>query len=326
MLAVPASAQTPFFKDKTITVVTSTGAGGTYDITARAVARYMPKYIPGQPTMVVQNMPGGGNVLATNHMFNIAPKDGTAIATLHTAMPLHQALGGQGVRFDAARFNWLGSMGPENSVVFSWKSAGIRSFDDLKSKEVVLGGTGAGSGIVIFPIVMNKVLGTRFKIVTGYKSSDEVNIAMERGEVAARTLGIGSLFSQNADWIRDGKIDVLAQIGEKRDARLAAVPLLTEIADNDEQRAILRLIGAPTALGKPFCAPPDVPADRVALLRQAFDALMKDAEFLADMKKRNIDIDPMGAAEVAEIVRQTVGASADVVARTKAAIDGAEAR
>ena len=201
-------------------------------------------------------MPGGGNVLATNHMFNIAPKDGTAIATLHTAMPLHQALGGQGVRFDAASFNWLGSMGPENSVVFAWKSAGIRSFDDLKSKEVVLGGTGAGSGIVIFPIVMNKVLGTRFKIVTGYKSSDEVNIAMERGEVEARTLGLGSMFSQNADWIRDGKIDVLAQIGAKRDKRLAEVPLLTEIA---EQRRAAR---DPAADRRADCA-------RQAVLRAA---------------------------------------------------------
>ena len=232
--AAPASAQSPAvsFKDKTISVVTSTGAGGSYDVAARALARYMPRYLPGEPTMVVVNMPGGGNLLATNHMFNIAPKDGTMIASLHNAMPLHQALGGKGVRFDATRFNWLGSMGPDNSGVIVWKASGVATFDDLRRREVVLGGTGAGSGIVIFPLIMNKALGTRFKIVMGYRSSEEINIAMERGEVEARTLGLTSIFSQSGDWLKAGKIAILAQIGTKRDARLPDVPLLSEFASD----------------------------------------------------------------------------------------------
>ncbi len=323
----PATAQAPApFKDKTVTIVTSTGAGGSYDVTARALARHMPRHIPGQPNMVVVNMPGGGNVLATNHMFNIAPKDGTAIASLHNAMPLHQALNGKGVRFDSVRFNWLGSMGPDNSGVVVWKTSGIRTFEDLKSREVVLGGTGAGSGIVIFPLIMNKALGTRFKIVMGYRSSEEINIAMERGEVEARTLGLTSIFSQNAEWLKDGKIEVLAQIGAKRDARLPNVPLLSEFATTEGQRQVLALITSPTALGRPFVAPPGVEPERLAILRKAFEAVLKDEGFMADARSRNIDIDPMSAEEVAKIVHETINAPKAAVDMAVAAIEALDAR
>ena len=321
-----AHAPPPFFKDRTITIVTSTGAGGSYDVTARAVARHMPRHIPGQPTMVVNNMPGGGNLLATNYMFNIAPKDGTAIASLHNAMPLHQALGGQGVRFDAMLFNWLGSMGPDNSAVLVWRKTGIATFGDLKTRETVLGGTGAGSGIVIYPLIMNKVLGTRFKIVTGYRSSEEINVAMERGEVEARTLGLTSIFSQSSDWLKDGKITILAQIGAKRDARLPDVPLLSELAATEEQRQVVRLVASPTALGRPYVAPPGVDAERLATLRHAFEAVMKDKAFLEEAEKRNIEVDPMSAEEVREIIRETINAPKAAVGIAAGAIDTAEGR
>jgi tripartite-type tricarboxylate transporter receptor subunit TctC len=306
------------FKGKTMTVITSTGAGGTYDVSARAIARFMPKYLNGRPTMVVQNMPGGGNVLATNHMYNIAAKDGTSIATLHNAMPLHQVLDGKGVRFDAAKFNWLGSLGPENSAVVSWHTSGVTKFEQLREREVVLGGTGAGSGIVIFPKVMNATLGTKFKIVIGYKTSDEINIAMERGEVQARTTGLASVFSQNTDWITDKKANFLAQIGPRRDRRLPDVPLWTEFATSDEQREVLNLVAAPTSLGKPFTAPPDVPADIMSDLRKAFSATLADKEFLAEMEKLSIEIDPMTAEEVTELVRATVNTPARSIAQAKA--------
>src|SRR5204862_4894248 len=145
------------------------------DVTARLISRHMPRFIPGNPTMIVQNMPGGGNVLATNHMYAIAPKDGTMIATIHNAMPVHQVLDGQGVRFDAGKFEWLGSTGPDNEVIFVWHTTGITKFEQLTQREVILGGTGAGSGIVIIPRLMNTLLGTRCKIVTGYKSSEDVH-------------------------------------------------------------------------------------------------------------------------------------------------------
>lgn len=320
-VAGPAHAEDPFYKGRTVTVITSTGAGGQYDTIARAISRHMRTRLDGSPAMVVQNMPGGGNVLATNYMYNIAPKDGTAIATLHNAMPLHQVLDGRGVRFDARRFNWLGSTGPENSAIFAWHTAGVKTFEDVTKKEITLGGTGAGSGIVIFPTVANNILGTKFKIVIGYKSSSEINIAMERGEVASRAFGLSSVFAEYRDrWITPKKIVFLLQIGLKRDKNLPDVPLMQDVARTDEHRAILRLIAAPTALGKPYTAPPDLPADRVAQLRKAFAATLADKAFMGEMTKLNIDIEPMTAEETAQIVNDTINAAPATVAEAKKAL------
>ncbi len=325
-LAAPAGAETvaEFYKGKTVTIVTSTGVGGTYDLVARMVARHMPRYLPGNPTMVVQNMPGGGNVLATNFMYNIAPKDGTTIATIHNAMPLHQVLDGRGVRYDAGKFNWLGSTGADNEVVFAWHTAGIRSVADAVRHEVVLGGTGAGSGIVIIPTAMNNVLGTRFKIVTGYKSSEEINLALQRGEVQARAFSFGSIWAQHPEWLNDGTIVVLAQAGRAREHHLPDVPLLTELAKTDEQRAVLNLISASAALGQPYVAPPDVPADRLAALRRALAATLADKEFLAEAEKLRIEIEPMGAEDTARVVIDTIGAPAEIVAKARAAMTVSE--
>ena len=204
LLALPAHAQS-FYDGKTITIVTSTGVGGTYDVTARLISRHMPRFIPGRPAMIVQNMPGGGNVLATNFMYTIAPKDGTTVATVHNAMPVHQVLDGQGVRFDASKFEWLGSTGSENEVILVWHTTGIRALAEVTKREVILGGTGAGSGIVIIPRLMNALLGTKFKIVTGYKSSEDVNLALQRGEVEARAFSLSAIKAQRADWLRDKK-------------------------------------------------------------------------------------------------------------------------
>jgi tripartite-type tricarboxylate transporter receptor subunit TctC len=315
----PAHADT-FYEGKTITVVTSTGAGGTYDLVARLISRHMPRHLPGRPAMIVQNMPGGGNVLATNFMYAIAPKDGTTIATIHNAMPLHQALDGQGVRFDAAKFNWLGSTGADNEVILAWPTAGVRTIQDVMEREVVLGGTGAGSGIVIIPTAMNSVLGTKFKIVIGYKSSEDINLAMERGEVQARAFGLGSIVSQRPEWITEKKVAFLTQIGTKRDHALPDVPLVTELAKTDEQRAILKLVSAPPALGQPYLTPPGVPQDRVALLRTAFDATLRDKAFLADAAKAKFEIEPMSGDEVARIVKDTIDAPPEIVAKAKAAM------
>jgi tripartite-type tricarboxylate transporter receptor subunit TctC len=320
-LASPAHAQS-FYEGKTITIVTSTGVGGTYDVTARLISRHLGRYIPGRPNIVVQNMPGGGNVLATNFMYSIAPKDGTSIATVHNAMPLHQVLSGQGVRFDAAKFEWIGSSGPENEVVFTWHTSNVRTLDDARKREVILGGTGAGSGIVIIPRLMNALLGTRFKIVTGYKSSEDVNIALQRGEVEARAFSLISITAQRADWLRDKKINILAQVGAKRAHEIPDIALVTELARTDEHRRIFKLMSAASGLGRPYLAPPGVPADRLAILRSAFEATMKDKTFLAEADKLNLDVDPISAADVTQLVLDTVSAPPDIVAKAKAAIDG----
>ena len=327
-VASPAAAETPtaaeFYKGKTITLITSTGVGGTYDVVARLVARYMPRYIPGNPTIIVQNMPGGGNVLATNYMFNIAAKDGTAIATIHSAMPLQQVLDAGGVRYDADRFNWLGSTGPQNEVILVWHTAGIKTLKEATEQQIILGGTGAGAGIVLLPAVVNKLLGTKFKIVTGYRTSEDVNLGMERGEVQARAFGFGSITSQHPDWLTQHKIAILAQSGAERDKLLPDVPLLTELAKNDEQRQVFRLLSSGPALGQPYVAPPDLPADRLAVLRHAFAATLGDESFLADAKKIRFDIDPISADDVAKIVHDTTHAPADIIAKAKAAMGVAD--
>jgi tripartite-type tricarboxylate transporter receptor subunit TctC len=325
LIALPASAQS-FYEGKSITIVTSTGVGGTYDVTARLISRHMPRFIPGKPNMVVQNMPGGGNVLATNFMYTIAPKDGTSIASVHNAMPVQQVLGGQGVRFDAGKFEWLGSTGPETEVILVWHTSGIRTLDEAKTREVILGGTGAGSGLVILPRAMNALLGTRFKIVSGYKSSEDINIALQRGEVEARAFSLISITAQRADWLRDRKITILAQVGAKRAHEIPDVPLVTELAKSEEDRQVFKLISAAQGLGRPYLAPPGVPAERLAILRQAFEATLKDKAFLADAEKLQIDIDPISADDVAQLVRETVNAPASVVAKAKAAIESAGER
>jgi tripartite-type tricarboxylate transporter receptor subunit TctC len=315
------TADSDFYKGKVVTLVTSTGVGGTYDVVARLIARFMPRYIPGNPTIIVQNMPGGGNVLATNYMYNIAPKDGTAIATIHSAMPLHQVLDPKDVRYDAARFNWLGSTGPQNEVILVWNTAGITSLREAMERQVILGGTGAGSGIVIIPTLMNKLLGTKFKIVTGYRTSEEVNLGMQRGEVQARAFGFGSITSQHPDWLAEHKVTFLAQAGAKRDKLLPDVPLLTELAKNDEQRQIFQLVSSAPALGQPYVAPPGLPPQRLAMLRDAFSATLRDDAFLAEAEKIRFEIDAMDADEVTRIARDTTNAPIEIVAKAKAAMD-----
>ena len=318
-----ANAETPdsagFYKGKTISLITSTGIGGTYDSVARLVARYMPHYIPGTPKIIVQNMPGGGNVLATNYMYNIAPQDGTAIATIHSAMPLHQVLAPEGVHYDADKFNWLGSTGPQNEVILVWRSAEITTINQAMEHEIILGATGPASGLVIIPAVMNSLLGTKFKIVTGYRTSEDVNLGMERGEVQARAFSIGSIASQHPDWIAEHKVAFLAQVGVKRDKLLSNVPLLTELAKSAEQRRIFELLSSAPALGQPYVAPPGVPADRIAVLREAFAATLRDAAFLAEAEKIRFDIEPMGADETAGIVHATIHQPADIIIKAKAA-------
>jgi len=316
----PAHAQTDDVKGKTITIVTSTGPGGGYDAIARAISRHMPRYLPGQPNMIVQNMPGGGNVLATNHMYNVAPKDGTMIAVINNAIPLHQVLDGRGVRYDVRKFNWLGSTGAKNSVTFVWHTTGITSIQEVMTREVTLGGTAPASDIVIYPTVMNNVLGTKFKIVLGYKSSAEVSMAMERGEVQSRSNNYTSLISDQPDWVKDKKITVLVQVGAARDKRLPNVPLLTELARNDEERQVLSLISAPIALGQPYLAPPEVPAERIVTLRQAFAATLTDKAFLAETQKLNFEIEPISGEDIAQVVNRTIEATPAIIARAKEAM------
>jgi tripartite-type tricarboxylate transporter receptor subunit TctC len=313
-----------FYAGKTVTIVTSTGPGGSYDLVARMVATHMPRHLTGNPTMIVQNMPGAGHVLATNYMYAIAPKDGTAIATVDNIIPLHQMLEGKGVHYDAGKFNWIGSTGPENSVAFVWAATGIKTVDDAKKREVILGATGAGSSTIIYATIMNNLLGTRFKIVTGYKSSNEVFLAVEKGELESSTGSYSSLVTKYQGWLAGKKINIIAQMGYEREKDLLDVPLLTELAKTDEARQIMKLNSSPLALGQPYLAPPGLPAERVAQLRAAFAATLTDKAFLADADKAHFEIEPTSGEDVAKIVNETTHTPAEVIARAKVAMTPAQ--
>ncbi len=309
-----------FYAGKTVTVVTSTGEGGGYDFIARALSRHMPRYIPGQPSMIVQNMPGGGHMLATNFMYNVAPKDGTRIATVNQNIPAHQVLDGRGVRYDAAKFNWLGAFGNRNAVIIVWHTAGIETIEDAMRKEIITGATGEGSSAYRYPLAMNKVLGTKFKIIKGYKSTSEVFLAMERGEVQARGGGLLAILFQQPDWVKDHKLRFLVQIGGKRDELLADVPLWTEVAKTEEQRRVLQILGSPIAVGRPYLAPPGVPEDRVAILRRAFDGARRDKALLDELAGQNLETLSIDHEELTGIILATVTAPPAVVEQAKAAL------
>jgi tripartite-type tricarboxylate transporter receptor subunit TctC len=308
-------------KSKTITIVTSTGVGGSLDIIARLISRHMAKYVPGTSNVIVQNMPGAGDVLATNYMFNVAPKDGTYIATVNNTIPLHQVMDGQGVRYDVRKFNWLGSTGAENSAIIVWRTAGVKTIDDLRKKEVVLGGTGVGSGTVIYPVAMNNILGTKFKIVFGYKTSEDVNIALERGEVQARSFALRGINGQHPDWVKENKIVFVAQVGARRDKALPDVPLISELAKNEEERKILNLISFPEALGTIYLAPPNMTAETLTPLQTGFQATLRDKDLLAEAAKLRLNINPMSAEELGQIIDETVNVSPEVAAKAKEAME-----
>src|SRR5215475_6039964 len=311
-----------FYKGKTVTIVTSTGVGGPFDLTARALAKHMPKYVPGRPTMIVRNMPGGGNVLATNYMYTQAPKDGTALGVVNNIIPLHQVLDGRGVRFDARKFNWLGSTGGSNLFTWAWHTSGFKSMDDVMARELITGATGAGSGTFIYPNAMNMMLGAKHKIVMGYSSTAELDLAMERGEVQARGgASLAGMLQEHADWFREKKIVALVQIGVERDKDYPSVPLMHELGKTAEQRQVLTLVSSPPSLGRPFFTTQDVPADRVAALRAAFAATMKDEGFLMEARQLGLDMQPMQADVVTQIVFATINAPAEVVTKAKAAIE-----
>jgi tripartite-type tricarboxylate transporter receptor subunit TctC len=325
--AAQAQSVEDFYKGKTITIVTSTGPGGAYDLAARTISHYMGKYIPGNPQFIIKNMPGGGHVLATNYMFTTAPKDGTYIATVSNGIPTHQVLDGKGVRFDARKFQWLGTTGISNLLTVSWHTSPVKTIADVMEHEIITGATGTGSGTYMYPSAMNAVLGTKFKIVLGYTSSQEVDLAMERGEVAARSgASYRGFLAEHPDWIRTGKLNVLTQVGGVRDPDLPNVPLMDELGKTPEQRQVLRLISSPVAMGRPYLAPPEVPAERIAALRHAFDQVMKDPDFQAEAQKLDLDLNPLPGDKVAEIVRDTIDAPQDVLAKARTAMQSGDTK
>jgi tripartite-type tricarboxylate transporter receptor subunit TctC len=325
LLATAAWAQDveSFFKGKTIDLIISTGVGGGLDTNARIVAKHMQPHIPGKPTIVPKNMPGAGHVRAANYLATQAAKDGTVMGTLIPAFVTAQVLNRtSAIQFDAEEFAWLGSTASSNSTIYVATSTGVKTMDDARRIEVTMGGTGAGSYTTLLPIVMNNVFGTKFKVISGYQSTADVGLAMERGEVQGRAgNNFNSIKSENPALLRDKKIVILAQFGVERDPEFPDVPLATDLARNEDERQIMKVVSADVPLGRPFLLPPGVPKDRIDAMRKAFEAMVRDPAYLAAAAKANIEVAPLAGEKLQAIVEDLVATPAPIVERARKAME-----
>ena len=301
-----AHAQSPvadFYKGKTIEMHIGYSSGGGYDVYGRIVARYMGKHIPGNPQIIAKNSPGAGSLRAANWLYAAAPKDGTAIAIIARGAAFDPLLGVTAAQFDGQKFNWIGSANDEVSVCVSWKDSGFTKYEDMLTKELVVGGTGPTADTDQFPKVMNAVLGTKLKLIPGYPGGNDISMAMERGEVKGRCAwSWSSIVSTRMHWYKDKTVHVLIQLALQKHPDLPDVPLIMDLAKTDEQKQILTLVFARQTMGRPFVAPPGVPADRIAALRKAFMDTMKDKEFLAEAEKAQLEITAVSGEELQALV------------------------
>lgn len=311
-----------FYKGKTLDVIIGYPPGGSNDVFARFIARHMGKHIPGNPTLVTRNMPGGGSLLAANHVYAIAPKDGTVLAIVSPTAPLDEKLGNKAVKYKANEFNWIGRVTTAVNPLMVWHTQPFTSWQDALTKEITLSATGAGSTVSVYPTVLNNVMKTKFKLVMGYKGSGESMLAMERGEVAGHNTAWEALKTQHPDWITGKKVRFLLQFALSRHHEMADVPTALEIAATDEQRAIFRTVLNATAIGKPFFTAPGVPAERVDALRRAFDKMVKDKDFEAEFDRARVDLIPMNGEGLQKLVEDLMNIPPDLVDKVKSVYGG----
>ncbi|MEA2952862.1 MAG: hypothetical protein QOF19_45 [Alphaproteobacteria bacterium] len=314
----PGYAQTPaeFYKGKNIDLQIGYSVGGGYDVYARIVARYMGKHIPGNPSIIPRNMEGAGSLRLANWLYNAAPKDGTVFGTIGRGLAFDPLLGAKGAQFEATKFTWLGSANDEVSICVAWQDTGITKFEDLLTKELVVGGTGGGSDTDLFPKVLNGVLGTKMKLISGYPGGNDVGLAMERGEVKGRCgWSWSSVKATHPTWVDEKKINILVQLSLAKHPDLPNVPLITDLAKTEDQKQVLKLIFARQTMGRPFLAPPGVPKDRAEALQKAFMDTMKDKDFLAEADKANLEITPVPGPAIQNLVTEIYQTPPEVAAR-----------
>jgi tripartite-type tricarboxylate transporter receptor subunit TctC len=307
-----------FYRGKTIDMVIGYPPGGSNDFYARAVARHIGRHIPGNPSVIPKNMPGGGSLVAANNLFNIAPKDGTVLGLIAATIPLEARLGAPNVKFESGKFNWIGRVAAGVNIAFVWHTVPVKTIQDTFKREVVLGATGRSSTVAIYPSVLRNVIGAKFKLVMGYKSSTTAMLAMERGEVEGHSTSLNIVESLHSDWIKDKKIAILVQYALKRHPDLPDVPLSWELGRTPEDKQILRIVANATEVGKMILAPPGLPAERVTLLRRAFDATVKDPEFLDELKKLQLEVGPMPGEELQSLVEEVDKVSPAIMDKVKA--------
>ena len=321
-LTLPARGESveEFYKGKTVNLVIGFSAGGGYDLYARHLGRHIGKHIPGNPTIVPQNMPGAGSLKAANYIYTAAPKDGSVFGTFARTTGINPLLQSNAT-FDGTKFSWLGSVTDDVSTCVTWHTTPIKTFDDFITKPVTLGGQGPSSEPDIFARLYKNVFGAKIKLVPGYPGTNEISLAMERGEVDGLCgLSWSTLKSKHAQWLADKKINVIVQSSFKKAPELGPVPLVMDLTKDKEKLQILKLILAAQEMARPFAAPPGIPPDRKAALVAAFDATMKDPEYLADAKKLKIDVNPVGAKDLNALLTELYATPKDVIAKASEAI------
>jgi tripartite-type tricarboxylate transporter receptor subunit TctC len=306
-----------FYSRKTVSIIVGSGAGGGFDTTARLVARHIGRHIPGTPTVIVVNMPGGGGLVAANHLFSVAPKDGTAIGLFHEAQVMNQLTDGEGVQFDLLKFNWLGSSYDDPNVCIVRSDASVTAFQDLigRAEPIAIGGTGPGSNSHDAPQVLAKATGANLRTVAGYSTTNDVRLGIERGEVQGMCLGWESVRSTSAQWLEDKYAQVFVQNGTARHRDLPDVPLALEFARDEASRVLLRLLDAPSSISKPFALPPDVDERRVRVMRYALWATYRDPAFLAEAAAMRLDFQPKTVREIQHVLSEVLATPPDIAAK-----------
>jgi tripartite-type tricarboxylate transporter receptor subunit TctC len=322
-LSAPAQAADAYFKDRQIRVIVGSAPGGGYDAYGRLLAQYMRQHIPGNPTFIVQNMPGAGSLVAANYIYNVAPKDGTFIGAVNAMLATDPLVYPDRVKFDPRQFRWLGSALRENHVGVAWNLARVKTLDDVLKNELIVAGTGGATNF--YPLFVDAILGAKMKMIPGYQGSKQGMLAMERGEVGG-VVGISwaSVKATNGSWLRDEKIRPFVQFGLKKHPELPDVSWIYDYARNDDDRAAMNLAFGNSEFGRPFIAPPGVPDAVVDILRDAFEDTMNDPEFRADAEKRQLDLDITRGAEIQSLIEKIYKTPPAVVERVKKIVQSAE--
>jgi len=316
-LAGPLRAQSETF-DKPITIYVAGTAGGGIDLLARALARHMGKYVPGAPNIIVQDMPGAGGIRAAHFLAESAPRDGTAIGTFAGGPVIEPLIGARNPGYDMSKFTWVGAVSKDVGVCLSYGTTPFRTVDDLRNKEMIVAGTGAGSDSDTYPIILNQVLQTKIKLITGYLGTKETIMAIENGEAHGRcSVAYSALKMARPDWLRDKKINIIMQFGLEKSNELPDVPLVLDFVKNADDRQLMELLMGTMAVARPFMAPPGVPEGRANALRRAFDKTMKDEGFLAEARQLQLDVEPTSGEKAQKIVQSMYATPRAVVERAK---------
>jgi tripartite-type tricarboxylate transporter receptor subunit TctC len=315
VLAAPGKSETAeeFFRGKTINLIIGYNPGGPYDVYARLAATLLPKYIPGSPRIVPQNMPGVGSAKAANYLYNQAPRDGLAIGVIGQQLPVNQALGDASVKFDMRQFGWLGRFTSGGEATVIWHTSPVKSLADAMKRETTLASTSAGSSADAFPLLMNRVTGTKFKMIRGYPGITGTVLAMERGETEGAHSTLEQTLFSHQDWIRDKKMTVLVQYTQTRHPSFPKVPAMVEFGKTDLDKKVLALYGSTAEIGRSMVAPPNLPAERLAVLRTAVETMLRDPSFKNEVEKRNLEYGPMSGAELQKLITDALTVSPEVI-------------